>query len=54
MKADQDAMTGYYGHDEGFRAALTGQAKDPMGNNDRFIAAVRNAHAEATARKENK
>lgn len=54
VKADQDAMTGYYGHDEGFRAALTGQAKDPMGNNDRFIAAVRNAHAEATARKENK
>lgn len=54
VKADQDAMMAYYGHDEGFRPALTGQAKDPMAGDDRFIAAVRNAHAEATAKKENK
>jgi lipid-binding SYLF domain-containing protein len=53
VKADQDAMTGYYGHDAGFRPVLTGQVKDPMSGNDRFIAAVRNAHAEATAKKEN-
>lgn len=53
VKADQDAMTGYYGHDEGFRPALTGQVKDPMAGHDRFIAAVHNAHAEATAKKEN-
>lgn len=52
VKADQDAMIGYYGHDEGFRPVLTGQAKDPMAGNDRFTAAVRNSHAEATARKE--
>lgn len=52
VKADQDAMIGYYGHDEGFRPALTGQVKDPMAHNDRFIAAVRNSHAEATAKKE--
>jgi hypothetical protein len=45
-------MTAYYGHDEGFRPALTGQAKDPLGSNDRFVAAVRNAHAEATAKKD--
>lgn len=53
VKSDQDAMTGYYGHDAGFRPVLTGQVKDPTSGNDRFIAAVRNAHAEATARKEN-
>jgi lipid-binding SYLF domain-containing protein len=54
VKADEGAMTAYYGHDVGFRPALTGQAKDPMAGNDRFVAAVRNAHAEATARKQNK
>jgi lipid-binding SYLF domain-containing protein len=54
VKADQDAMIAYYGHDEGFRPALTGQAKDPMAGNDRFIAAVRNSHAQATAKKEDK
>ncbi len=54
VKADQGAMMAYYGHDEGFRPALTGQAKDPMAGNDRFVTAVRNAHAEATAKKENK
>lgn len=53
VKPDQDAMTGYYGHDVGFRPVLTGQVKDPMSGKDRFIAAVRNAHAEATAKKEN-
>jgi SH3 domain-containing YSC84-like protein 1 len=53
VKSDQDAMTGYYGHEAGFRPVLTGQVKDPMSGNDRFIAAVRNAHAEATAKKEN-
>jgi lipid-binding SYLF domain-containing protein len=52
VKSDQGAMTAYYGHDEGFRPALTGQAKDPLGSNDRFVAAVRNAHAEATAKKD--
>ena len=52
VKADQDAMIGYYGHDVGFRPVLTGQAKDPMAGNDRFTSAVRNAHAEATARKD--
>lgn len=51
VKADQGAMTAYYGHDAGFRPVLTGQAKDPMSGHDRFIAAVRNAHAQATAEK---
>lgn len=50
VKADQNAMTAYYGHDEGFRQVLTGQARDPQ-SNDAFIAAVRNAHAQATAEK---
>ncbi len=45
-------MIGYYGHDAGFRPVLTGQVKDPMAGNDRFISAVRNSHAEATARKD--
>jgi SH3 domain-containing YSC84-like protein 1 len=54
VKADQDAMTAYYGHDAGFRPVLTGQVHDPMKGNDRFIAAVRGAHAEATAKKEDK
>src|SRR5581483_11084517 len=54
VKPDQDAMIGYYGHDAGFRPVLTGQVKDPSAGNDRFIAAVRNSHAEATAKKENK
>ncbi len=53
VKADEDAMTGYYGHDAGFRPVLTGQVKDPSASNDRFLAAVRNAHATATAKKEN-
>lgn len=52
VKADQDAMTAYYGHDAGFRPVLTGQVKDPMAGNDRFVSAVRNAHAEATAKKD--
>ena len=52
VKADQDAMMAYYGHDAGFRPVLTGQVHDPMKGNDRFIAAVRGAHAEATAKKE--
>ena len=52
VKADQDAMIGYYGHDAGFRPVLTGQVKDPMAGNDRFVSAVRNSHAEATARKD--
>lgn len=54
VKSDQDAMTGYYGHDAGFRPVLTGQVKDPMRGNDRFVSAVRNSHAEATAKKDNK
>lgn len=54
VKADQDAMTGYYGHDAGFRPVLTGQVKDPGAHNDRFVASVRNSHAEATAKKEDK
>lgn len=54
VKPDQDAMTGYYGHDAGFRPVLTGQVKDPSSGNDRFVSAVRNSHAEATAKKENK
>jgi lipid-binding SYLF domain-containing protein len=49
VKEDQDAMTSYYGHDVGFRPALTGQVKDPQ-SPDRFITAVRQAHAEATAK----
>jgi len=51
IKADEDAMIGYYGHDAGFRPVLTGQVKDPMAGNDRFVSAVRNAHVEATAKK---
>ncbi len=47
---DQDATTNYYGSDKGFRPTLTGQVKDPH-TNDRFVAAVHNAHAEATAQK---
>lgn len=53
VKADEDAMIAYYGHDAGFRPVLSGQVKDPMAANDRFISAVRNSHAEATAKKEN-
>lgn len=49
VKEDQDAMTAYYGSDVGFRPALTGQVKDPVAN-DRFISAVREAHAEASAK----
>jgi len=49
VKEDQDAMTAYYGSDVGFRPALTGQVKDPQ-SPDRFITAVREAHAEATAK----
>jgi len=51
VKADENAMTAYYGHNEGFRPALTGQARDPQAGHDRFIAAVQNAHAQATAEK---
>jgi lipid-binding SYLF domain-containing protein len=47
---DQDAMTSYYGHNVGFRPALTGEVPDPRAN-DRFLAAVRNAHTESTAEK---
>ena len=54
IKADEDAMTGYYGHDAGFRPVLTGQVKDPSAGNDRFVSAVRNAHAEATAKNDDK
>jgi SH3 domain-containing YSC84-like protein 1 len=50
VKADEDAMTAYYGHDAGFRPVLTGQVKDPAAGNDRFVSAVRNSHAEATAK----
>jgi lipid-binding SYLF domain-containing protein len=49
VKQDEDAMTSYYGHDVGFRSALTGQVKDPI-SNDRFLSAVRQAHAESTAK----
>jgi lipid-binding SYLF domain-containing protein len=49
VRQDQDAMTAYYGSDVGFRPALTGQVKDPVAN-DRFVSAVRQAHAEATAK----
>jgi SH3 domain-containing YSC84-like protein 1 len=49
VKDDEDAMKAYYGSDAGFRPALTGQIKDPVTNN-RFISAVRQAHAEATAK----
>jgi len=48
---DKDATINYYGSDKGFRPTLTGEVKDPHGN-DRFVAAVRNAHAQATAKKE--
>ncbi len=48
IREDQDAMTNYYGHDVGFRPVLTGRVNDPHAN-DRFVAAVRNAHTEATA-----
>ncbi len=48
IRGDQDAMTSYYGHTVGFRPVLTGQVHDPH-SNDRFVAAVRNAHTEATA-----
>lgn len=51
VRADEDAMTSYYGSNVGFRSALTGQVKDPQ-TPDRFISAVRQAHAEATAKSE--
>jgi lipid-binding SYLF domain-containing protein len=54
VKADEDAMIGYYGHDAGFRPVLTGKVKDPMAGNDRFVSAVRNSHAEATAKADDK
>lgn len=49
VKQDEDAMTAYYGNDVGFRSALTGQVKDPH-TPDRFIGAVRQAHAESSAK----
>lgn len=48
IREDQDAMTSYYGHNVGFRPVLTGQVHDAH-TNDRFVAAVHNAHTEATA-----
>jgi len=50
IRADQDAMTNYYGHDAGFRPVLTGQVRDPHPD-DRFVAAVRHGHTESTAEK---
>jgi lipid-binding SYLF domain-containing protein len=49
VKADEDAMKAYYGSDVGFRPALTGQVRDHH-TPDHFITAVRQAHAEATAK----
>ena len=48
IKADEDAMRGYYGRTVGFRPALTGQVKDPMAN-DVFAAALRHNRNEVNA-----
>jgi len=40
IKADQDAMTAYYGRDIGFVPVLTGKVSDPHGHNN-FTAALR-------------
>jgi SH3 domain-containing YSC84-like protein 1 len=49
IKDDEDAMTGYYGRDVGFRPVLTGQAKDPNPVKDRFTAALHKTRAEVNA-----
>ena len=49
VSADEDAATAFYGHNVGFRPILTGQVKPPAAA-DRFLATVRNAHAEAIAK----
>jgi len=51
VNEDDDAMANYYGRRVGFRPVLTGQVQDSHPN-DRFVAAVRNAHTEATAQKQ--
>jgi len=48
IKEDEDATRGYYGRTEGFRPVLTGQAKDPHGN-DRFTAALQKNRQEVNA-----
>ncbi len=48
IHADENAMTGYYGHDVGFRPVLTGQVKD-AGGADMFLSALRHSHAEVNA-----
>ena len=47
VKADEDAMRGYYGRTAGFRPALTGQIKDP-GHSDAFLAALHHNRTEVT------
>jgi lipid-binding SYLF domain-containing protein len=48
IHSDDDAMTGYYGRNAGFRPVLTGTVKDP-GSNDAFVAALHRNHAEVNA-----
>ena len=48
IHSDDDAMTGYYGRNVGFRPALTGKVKDP-GSNDAFVAALHRNRAEVNA-----
>jgi lipid-binding SYLF domain-containing protein len=48
VKEDENANTAYYGRNVGFRPILTGEVKAP-GNADKFLATVRQAHAESAA-----
>ena len=48
VKADEDAMRGYYGRTVGFRAVLTGQVKDPT-SKDVFVSTLQRNRAEVNA-----
>ena len=48
IRADEDAMRGYYRRTVGFRLVLTGQVKDPA-TKDVFVTTLRRSHAEAAA-----
>ncbi len=54
VKPDEDAMTGYYGHDVGFRPVLTGQVKDPRAATTALSLRCATRTREATAQKEDK
>jgi len=48
IRSDDDAMTGYYGHNSGFRAVLSGKVKDPNPH-DAFVATLHRSRAEINA-----